>query len=83
MREVVDAARAVLSIQRQPEWGSMAARDWDSEVWQADIRKIEQELGWRPRYSFEQGFAQTVQWFKTNPRVLDVYRERSPGNTCR
>lgn len=32
-----------------------------------DSTKIEQELGWKPTYSFEQGIEQTVQWYKSNP----------------
>lgn len=31
-----------------------------------DATKIEQELGWTPRYSFESGLRQTVQWYLDN-----------------
>lgn len=45
-----------------------------------DDRKIERELGWRPRDSFETGLAKTVRWYLDNPQwVADVrtgaYRE--------
>ncbi len=44
-----------------------------------DTTKIERELGWRPRESFETGLAKTVRWYIENPgwwrRVLDgTYR---------
>lgn len=32
-----------------------------------DPSKIESQLGWRPRYSFETGLAQTVEWYLKNP----------------
>ena len=31
-----------------------------------DARKIEQELGWRPRETFETGIRKTVQWYLDN-----------------
>ncbi len=31
-----------------------------------DIRKIERELGWKPRESFESGLRKTVQWYLAN-----------------
>jgi dTDP-glucose 4,6-dehydratase len=32
-----------------------------------DSSKIEQELGWKPAYTFEHGIEQTVTWYKNNP----------------
>jgi dTDP-glucose 4,6-dehydratase len=32
-----------------------------------DSSKIEDELGWRPQYSFDSGIAQTVEWYLKNP----------------
>lgn len=38
-----------------------------------DIRKIQRELGWRPRESFESGIAKTVRWYLDNEAwVSDV-----------
>jgi dTDP-glucose 4,6-dehydratase len=31
-----------------------------------DSRKIREALGWRPRHTFEQGLAATVQWYRDN-----------------
>jgi len=31
-----------------------------------DTRKIESELGWRPRETFESGIRKTVQWYLDN-----------------
>lgn len=32
-----------------------------------DSSKIQRELGWRPEISFEQGFAETVAWYRRHP----------------
>jgi dTDP-glucose 4,6-dehydratase len=31
-----------------------------------DARNIREALGWRPRHTFEQGLATTVQWYRDN-----------------
>ena len=33
-----------------------------------DARKIERELGWKPRETFESGLARTVRWYLDNPQ---------------
>ncbi|MEB3186961.1 MAG: dTDP-glucose 4,6-dehydratase [bacterium] len=50
-----------------------------------DAGKIERELGWRPRYTFEQGLQETIDWYRANEawwrplkaRGLDQARARS------
>jgi UDP-glucose 4-epimerase len=66
LREAVETARKVMNIEAQPQWGTMPNRGWDTDVWVADSRKIQHELGWTPRYSFEDGLRQTVAWFQDN-----------------
>lgn len=74
LHAVVEVARRVLAIGEQPRWGSMPDRGWDTDVWVADARRIRRDLGWQPRYTFEQGFQATVDWFRENPLVETVYR---------
>jgi dTDP-glucose 4,6-dehydratase len=35
-----------------------------------DARKIERELGWKPRETFESGIRKTVQWYLDNPKWI-------------
>ena len=35
-----------------------------------DCSKIERELGWRPEVGFEEGLAQTVEWYRANQRWI-------------
>jgi dTDP-glucose 4,6-dehydratase len=39
-----------------------------------DATKIREELGWRPRESFESGLAKTVDWYRTNPEWVGRVR---------
>ncbi len=60
--EIVAIARQTLAIPAEPQWGSMPDRHWDTTVWVADSRKLQQDLGWQPRYSVAEGFQATVAW---------------------
>jgi len=73
LREVVEVARRVMGVTVEPEWGSMPDRQWDANVWVSDSRKIQNELGWRPRHTFEQGFCLMVNWFRNNPVIQNFY----------
>lgn len=65
LREVTAVARGVLGIKAEPLWGTMPAREWDTSIWRADSRKIQAELNWRPRHSFEEGFSLMAAWHRT------------------
>jgi nucleoside-diphosphate-sugar epimerase len=75
LSEVVEVVWRVMGITAEPKWGSMPNRIWDTNVWVADNRKIQSELGWRPQHTFEQGFCQMVNWFRDNPALWVVYRK--------
>jgi len=80
LREVVEVARRVLKISAEPQWGSMPDRSWDSSVWVADARKIQDTLGWKPSMSFEQGFTKMVAWFVAHPEWIKAhYASASPS----
>jgi dolichol-phosphate mannosyltransferase len=70
LREVVHVARQELGIVVEPEWGTMPQRIWDTNTWVADIQKSSDELGWRPQFTFRQGFRKMVQWFSDNTEFL-------------
>jgi len=75
MGEVVKTAQQVLQFDVEPNWGSMPNRPWDMHVWVADNRKIREELGWYPKYNFEQGFHLMLNWFQNNPTMIDFYQQ--------
>jgi dolichol-phosphate mannosyltransferase len=79
LRELVNVTRRTLPISVEPEWGSMPNRGWDTNVWVADNRKIQSELGWRPRYRLELGFRSMVDWIRDNPALLAFYQQCQMG----
>lgn len=62
LRDATNLAKRVFKVEPEPRWRTLPARSWDTAVWQADNHKIVEELGWRPRHSFEEGFLKTVAW---------------------
>jgi len=74
LREIAEVARRVMRIEAEPVWGSMENRVWDTKTWVSDSGRIQRELGWSPRHSLEEGLRKTVDWFKSNPDMLDFYR---------
>lgn len=76
LKEVVETAREILSIKAEPEFGSMPNRAWDTAVWVSDNRKIARELHWRAKHDLRQGLEKTIEWFKTHPHHLDMYRKK-------
>jgi UDP-glucose 4-epimerase len=74
--EIVSFVQKILQINTEPVWGSMPDREWDTKTWVADSQKLQTELGWKPKYTFEQGFRQMIEWFQSNPSYLSIYKQR-------
>ncbi|WP_214757918.1 dTDP-glucose 4,6-dehydratase [Exiguobacterium sp. s123] len=36
-----------------------------------DAKKMQDELGWVPRYSFEQGIEETIEWYRSHPEWVE------------
>lgn len=76
LAELVDLVGGLLPVRQQPQWGSMPDRVWDTATWVADGRKIQESLGWSPRYSLEAGLRAFIAWFREHAALLQYYRER-------
>jgi len=74
MGEVVATARRKMKITAEPLWGSMQNRNWDTAVWVADNKAAQESLGWKPRYDFDQGFEETINWFIARPEMIQFYQ---------
>jgi dTDP-glucose 4,6-dehydratase len=42
-----------------------------------DSSKIKRELGWKPVYSFEKAFNDTIRWYVDNPKWVDGVRKKT------
>ena len=62
LQVLVGVARSYFGITAEPEWGTMAARTWDTTAWVANIARARAELGWAPSTPFEEGFRRTAAW---------------------
>jgi len=76
-RENIEVVRAICALldQRRPRADGqprssqirfVADRPGHDRRYAIDASKLSGELGWQPRYSFEQGIAATVDWFLDN-----------------
>jgi dolichol-phosphate mannosyltransferase len=74
LRDVAAAAQRLFGINREPHWGTMPNRQWDTQVWVADHRKITEQLGWRPRVAFPDGLFQTTNWLRSHAEYWTAYR---------
>jgi dolichol-phosphate mannosyltransferase len=80
LAELAETACHVFSIDQAPAWGSFPARHWDTDVWVADARRIEERLGWRATTSLQAGLAATAAWLSEQPPpLLARYREALPA----
>ena len=80
LRQVVEVARQVMNISAEPQWGTMPNRAWDTHTWVSDSRKIDEALGWRSKYTFEQGFRGLVDWFREDRSRLAFYLSYNKTN---
>lgn len=55
---------------------SYACADWrpgDQKVYISDIRKVEAELGWKPKVDFEKGLRSLVRWASAHETLLQKF----------
>jgi dTDP-glucose 4,6-dehydratase len=92
--DVVNATCALLDARvprtdgkpRSSQISFVADRPGHDRRYSIDASKLRDELGWEPEYTFEQGIAETVDWYLANQdwvsRVLDgSYRLERIGTT--
>lgn len=48
-----------------------------------DSSESERELGWRPMVDFSSGIVETIEWYRDNHRMRDVFREVMTGEYAR
>lgn len=79
IRDAVEVARRVLRVEAEPVWSSAHPREWDATTWVADTTKIASQLGWKPRFGFQEGFERTADWLRATPGVWSRYELAGTG----
>lgn len=71
--EVVARVRSMCGLTVEPQWGSMAARSWDTNIWCADVSKVREQIGWTARHSLADGLERFKAWIIAHPLVRERY----------
>jgi nucleoside-diphosphate-sugar epimerase len=67
---IVDKTDANVEVHTEPNRTGEVGR------YVADISKAEKLLGYEPNYSFEEGIEKTVDWYLSNPQLLEMIRQQ-------
>jgi nucleoside-diphosphate-sugar epimerase len=79
LAKLVDVVREQLSIPAEPQWESMPARQWDTDVWVSDADRFRSATGWAPRHTLEEGLREFAEWIKSDRSIRDHYEScRTP-----
>ncbi|MGC9219482.1 MAG: NAD-dependent epimerase/dehydratase family protein [Athalassotoga sp.] len=70
--QVFNVLREITGYLSDPKFDGIP-RDSDKiEVWRANINKINDVLGWKPKYDLKSGLVKSVEWFRDN---INLYRD--------
>lgn len=64
--EVVEKIVSLTSSKSKLLWRRVAVPNEETKVWQADLAKTKEKLGWKPKYSLEAGLGETIRWFENH-----------------
>tara|TARA_B100000963_G_scaffold343408_1_gene345195 strand:+ start:2304 stop:3254 length:951 start_codon:yes stop_codon:yes gene_type:complete len=64
MLEIFSIAKKLCNSNSNALWNQMQQRQWDQDIWLADMSLVKKELGWTYSHSFEQGIAKTIDWYR-------------------
>jgi nucleoside-diphosphate-sugar epimerase len=74
--DAVGAPRSML------EFGAIAAAPGDSPRVVADVRRLRNEVNFRPRWSLEDGLAQTVEWWRSRESGASERPRNKPNSSA-
>jgi len=67
VRELVSAIGAKLGREHLIQFGVTPPRAGDPPLLTADVSRLFQEVGWRPRYDLQRGVEATLAWWRSQP----------------
>jgi nucleoside-diphosphate-sugar epimerase len=75
IKDIVALARAIFSVEAEPQWETMSARSWDTSAWVADPSQARAELAWQTTTDLEHGLRTFGNWMESVPAsVAERYR---------
>ncbi len=75
----LEVVKTILSVLNKPETliNYVADRPGHDRRYAISAEKIKQDTGWQPSVNFEEGIAQTIQWYKENRHWWEPLNERA------
>lgn len=84
LADIVATVAEIFAISAEPNWGGMAPRAWDTDVWCGDTAKATALLGWQAQRELRDGIAGFAAWMQAEPARRARYRLVAPvRNTTR
>ncbi len=73
----IDIVKTILTLLKKPENLIEFVEDRKGHDWRyaMDFSKATKEFGWKPQVSFEQGLAQTVEWYQNRLDWIQMVKE--------
>lgn len=68
VRDIVAAIGSLLDREDLIKLGALPTPEWEPARIVADVRRLRDEVGWRPEFSLTEGVADTVDWWRRQPR---------------
>ncbi|WP_025761260.1 NAD-dependent epimerase/dehydratase family protein [Dyadobacter tibetensis] len=62
--DLIETTRKTFAIDKSPQWGSMSNRKWDLAEWYGNSEAFQNDFGWSPRTTLEEGLQKTLAWQK-------------------
>lgn len=74
----IEIARKILRILKKPDSliKYAADRPGHDRRYALNSSKVKKELGWKPRYNFDKMLAETVKWYRGNPKWVKGAKKR-------
>jgi nucleoside-diphosphate-sugar epimerase len=69
IRSLVGEIASQLEMPGQVEFGAIDTAPTEPPMVCADTRKLREEVGWNPRWSLQDGIAESIKWWKSDARA--------------
>jgi len=70
LRSIIDTIVEKLNGSGLVQYGAKPDKPGDPPLVAADVRRLESEVGWSPKYGIEAGLDQTINWWKNNIKAV-------------
>ncbi|HEX5707260.1 MAG TPA: NAD(P)-dependent oxidoreductase [Pyrinomonadaceae bacterium] len=71
LRDLIERIADALDGRQLVDFGARPAPEGEPPVLVADVRRLREEVGWRPRYDLDEGLRRTIAWWREREGVGD------------